>query len=43
MRLVNRKTLPVCKYNHKLKHAGKFSEDSLSNFFESFKKKWDWF
>ena len=38
MRLVNRKTLPVCKYHHNLIHAGKYDKDSLSNLFDSFKK-----
>jgi group II intron reverse transcriptase/maturase len=38
MRLVNRKTLPVCKYHHNSIHAGKYDKDSLSNLFDSFKK-----
>lgn len=38
MRLVNRKTLPVCKEHHKLIHADKYNGISLSNLFESFKK-----
>jgi hypothetical protein len=38
MRLVNRKTLPVCKYYHNLIHASKYDKDSLSNLFDSFKK-----
>jgi group II intron reverse transcriptase/maturase len=38
MRLVNRKTLPVCKHHYNLIHAGKYDKDSLSNLFDSFKK-----
>lgn len=39
MRLVNRKTLPLCDYHHDLVHSGKYDGESLSNLFESFKKK----
>lgn len=38
MRLVNRKTLPVCKHHQNSIHAGKYDGDSLSNLFNSFKK-----
>lgn len=37
MRLVNRKTLPVCKYHHNLIHAGKYDGKSLRSIFEAFK------
>jgi hypothetical protein len=36
MRLVNRKTLPLCKYHHNLVHSGEYDGESLSNLFESF-------
>lgn len=39
MRLVNRKTLPLCKFHHHIVHSGKYDGDSLSNLFKSFKKK----
>ena len=39
MRLVNRKTLPLCKSHHNQVHSGKYDGESLSNLFESFKKK----
>ena len=38
LRLVNRKTLPVCKFHHNLIHAGKYDGESLQSFFDSFKK-----
>nr|QUS63590.1 rt-like putative protein [Haslea silbo] len=38
MRLVNRKTLPVCKFHHDLIHAGKYDGESLNNLFATFKK-----
>lgn len=39
MRLVNRKTLPLCKLHHDEVHSGKYDGDSLSNLFKSFKNK----
>lgn len=39
MRLVNRKTLPVCKFHHQMIHNGKYDGESLKSLFESFKKK----
>lgn len=39
MRLVNRKTLPLCKFHHHTVHTGKYDGDSLSNLFKSFKEK----
>ena len=38
MRLVNRKTLPVCKFHHGLIHAGKYNGESLKSLFNSFKE-----
>ena len=38
MRLVNRKTLPVCKTHHDEIHSGKYDGESLSKLFESFKR-----
>jgi group II intron reverse transcriptase/maturase len=38
MRLVNRKTLPVCKYHHNQIHSGKYDGTSLKTLFDSFKK-----
>jgi hypothetical protein len=38
MRLVNRKTLPVCKFHHGLIHSGKYDGESLNNLFKTFKK-----
>lgn len=38
MRLVNRKTLPVCKFHHGLIHAGKYDGESLKSLFNSFKE-----
>jgi len=38
MRLVNRKTLPMCKFHHGLIHSGKYDEESLEALFKSFKK-----
>jgi len=37
MRLVNRKTIPVCQYHHKLIHSGKYDGVSLKNIFKNFK------
>ena len=37
MRLVNRKTLPVCKKHHNMIHRGEYDGKSLSNIFDSFK------
>jgi hypothetical protein len=37
MRLVNRKTLPVCKYHHNLIHTGKYDGVSLKRAFNHFK------
>lgn len=37
MRLVNRKTLPVCKYHHQMIHKGEYDGESLSNLFKSFR------
>ena len=39
MRLVNRKTLPVCKFHHDLINAGKYDGESLKSLFNSFKEK----
>jgi len=39
MRLVNRKTLPLCIPHHKQVHAGKYDGESLSSLFEFFKEK----
>jgi hypothetical protein len=39
MRLVNRKTLPVCKFHHKMIHKGDYDGESLKSLFESFKNK----
>lgn len=36
--LVNRKTLPVCKFRHGLIHAGKYDGESLKSLFDSFKE-----
>ena len=38
MRLVNRKTLPVCSFHHKLIHDGKYDGISLKYLFDSFRK-----
>ena len=38
MRLVNRKTLPVCKFHHGLINAGKYDKESLKSLFNSFKE-----
>lgn len=37
MRLVNRKTLPVCKVHHKHVHDGKYDGESLKSLFDTFK------
>lgn len=37
MRIVNRKTLPVCRKHHEMIHSGKYSGTSLTKLFESFK------
>ena len=39
MRLLNRKTLPVCKKHHNMIHRGEYDGESLKNLFTSFKKK----
>jgi group II intron reverse transcriptase/maturase len=39
MRLVNRKTLPVCREHHLQIHRGEYDGISLKNLFESFKSK----
>lgn len=39
MRLLNRKTLPVCKKHHNMIHRGEYDGESLKNLFISFKKK----
>ena len=38
MRLVNRKTLPVCKRHHQMIHSGEYDGKSLRSLFDSFKK-----
>ena len=38
MRLVNRKTLPVCRQHHLEIHKGEYSGDSLKKLFTKFKK-----
>ena len=38
MRLVNRKTLPVCKTHHDEIHSGKYDGKSLSKLFDTFKR-----
>lgn len=38
MRLVNRKTLPVCHHHHKMIHKGVYDGKSLKSIFESFKE-----
>jgi group II intron reverse transcriptase/maturase len=37
MRIVNRKTLPVCKEHHNMIHRGEYDGTSLKNLFKSFK------
>ena len=37
MRLVNRKTLPVCKRHHNMIHSGEYDGESLKSLFKSFK------
>lgn len=37
MRIVNRKTLPVCKEHHNMIHSGVYSGESLSTLFDKFK------
>jgi retron-type reverse transcriptase len=37
MRLVNRKTLPVCKRHHVMIHSGQYDGESLKSLFNSFK------
>ena len=38
MRIVNRKTLPVCREHHGMIHRGEYDGTSLKKLFESFKK-----
>lgn len=38
MRLINRKTIPVCDHHHKLIHDGKYDGVSLKNVFKNFRK-----
>ena len=38
MRIVNRKTLPVCREHHEMIHRGIYDGPSLKNLFKSFKE-----
>jgi hypothetical protein len=39
LRLVNRKTLPVCRLHHDMIHKGQYNGESLKSLFETFKVK----
>jgi hypothetical protein len=39
MRIVNRKTLPVCKKHHLQIHRGEYDADSLKSLFNTFREK----
>lgn len=43
MRLVNRKTLPVCKRHHVMIYSGQYDGESLKSLFNSFKNNGGWF